>query len=80
MIHCGTLWYIVVHCGTLWYIVGTLWVHCGTLWYIVVHCGTLWGLVGPEADSKIRNINIIKYYGFLRENKNAPTNIKLKVT
>ena len=32
-----------------------------------------------EADSKIRNINIIKYYGFLRENRNAPTSLKLKV-
>ena len=32
-----------------------------------------------EGDSKNRNINIIKYYGFLRENRNAPLFIKLKV-
>ena len=32
-----------------------------------------------EADSKSRNINIVKFYGFLRENKNAPLLIKLKV-
>ena len=32
-----------------------------------------------EADVKRGNINIIKYYGFLRENKNAPLQIKLKV-
>ena len=32
-----------------------------------------------EADIKNRQLNIVKFYAFLRNNKNAPVDIKLKV-